>query len=92
MGSSSEFLFFLTNNEMDDLHLYSSLPNQQYPLNVCLDVKLVSTLNIACDPPYAPISFSQSQNLYQRLKNKYSNQAVFRSAHSSDLNAVISNS
>lgn len=52
---------------MENLSNYSSLANQTYPLNVWVEMPLVSSKN-ECTPPYTPLPFATSQNLYQRVK------------------------
>ena len=53
---------------MENLLHYSSLPNQPYPLNVRLELQLISQNESTYPEPYSPIPFSESQNLYQKVK------------------------
>ena len=68
-GIAARPSFPFSDSLMDNLVRYSSLPNQQYPLNVRLEMVLISSHNVACIPPYAALRFGESQNLYQKVKN-----------------------
>lgn len=56
---------------IENLARYSSLPNQPYPLNVRLEMSLVSTQNTVCDAPYSTIAIEKTTRLveYQKVKN-----------------------
>lgn len=67
-GISARPEFPHANKLMENLSNYSSLAAQTYPLNVRIELPLISPLETVCAAPYASMSFSESQKLYQRVK------------------------